>query len=360
MKKKIGIIALALTSALLLTGCGGSGAKKDDAKTSAAKAAGLEVNLKKGYYALSDKKETSDDTAYIALEVNIKNTSDKKIFLSQENFAMYQKGDDEKIKPERTYDFATSYDYKDTLFTELSEGKSATGTLVFEVKKGKTYQLAVSKTSLSVTQKAEDVEIPVDLKKYDKTKSDFTQAEDALAAYIDVVFLNKTNDAYDKLVSTNKDEAIETAKKAFVKDFKDSFMDFRPSDEQASAAYNQFREVQAKRSSYKLTTVVFYDSKALVNVKLEALSRNNIRKIVSDYETAYLDATDDYDYKKAEEDAFNKYKEILDKSDLVESSDKLNISMTKKDGKWDIKMKNVDGSQNEYLLESYIGHVMDY
>ena len=32
MKKKIGIIALALTSALLLTGCGGSGAKKDDAK----------------------------------------------------------------------------------------------------------------------------------------------------------------------------------------------------------------------------------------------------------------------------------------------------------------------------------------
>ncbi len=47
MKKKIGIIALALTSALLLTGCGGSGAKKDDAKTSAAKAAGLEVNLKK-------------------------------------------------------------------------------------------------------------------------------------------------------------------------------------------------------------------------------------------------------------------------------------------------------------------------
>lgn len=178
--------------------------------------------------------------------------------------------------------------------------------------------------------------------------------------YIDVVFLNKTNDAYDKLVSTNKDEAIETAKKAFVKDFKDSFMDFRPSDEQASAAYNQFREVQAKRSSYKLTTVGFYDSKALVNVKLEALSRNNIRKIVSDYETAYLDATDDYDYKKAEEDAFNKYKEILDKSDLVESSDKLNISMTKKDGKWDIKMKNVDGSQNEYLLESYIGHVMDY
>ena len=56
MKKKIGIIALALTSALLLTGCGGSDAKKDDAKTSAAKAAGLEVNLKKGYYALSDKK----------------------------------------------------------------------------------------------------------------------------------------------------------------------------------------------------------------------------------------------------------------------------------------------------------------
>jgi hypothetical protein len=38
-----------------------------------------------------------------------------------------------------------------------------------------------------------------------------------LAAYIDVVFLNKANAAYGKLVSTGKDEAIETAKKAFVK-----------------------------------------------------------------------------------------------------------------------------------------------
>ncbi|WP_332383949.1 DUF5105 domain-containing protein [Lactococcus laudensis] len=314
MKKKIGIIALALTSALLITGCGVNGAKKEtkeDSKTSAAKAEGLEVNLKNGYFTLSEKKETSDDTEYIALEVNIKNTSDKKVYLSEENFALYQKGDDEKIKPEITSDFTTSYDYKDTLFTELSEGKSTTGTIVFEVKKGKTYKLAVSKTSLSLTQKAKDVEISVDLKKYDKTKTNFTEAEDALAAYIDVVFLNKANDSYEKLVSTNKEQAIETAKKAFVKNFKDNFMDFRPSDEQASAAYDQFREAQAKRSSYKLTTVGFYDNKALVNVKLDALSRENISRLIGDYESAYLDATDDYDYKKAEEDTYNKYRAPL-------------------------------------------------
>lgn len=115
-----------------------------------------------------------------------------------------------------------------------------------------------------------------------------------------------------------------------------------------------------KRSSYKLTTVGFYDNKALVNVKLDALSRENISRLIGDYESAYLDATDDYDYKKAEEDTYNKYREILDKSDLVESSDKLNIMMSKKDGKWDIKMKNVDDSQNEYLLQSYVGDVMDY
>jgi hypothetical protein len=363
MKKKIGIIVLALTSALLMTGCGANGAKKetkDGSKASAAKAVGLEVNLKNGYVALSEKKEMSDDTEYLALEVNVKNTSDKKIYLSDENFALYQKGDDEKIKPERTYDFAISYDYKDTLFTELSEGKSTTGTIVFEVKKGKTYKLAVSKTSPSLAQKEKDIEISVDLKKYDKTTSNFTEAENALAAYIDVVFLNKANAAYGKLVSTGKDEAIETAKKAFVKNFKDSFMDFRPSDEQASAAYDQFREAQAKRSSYKLTIIGFYDNKAQVNVKLNALSRENIRRLIGDYESAYFDTTDDYDYKKAEEDAYNKYKEILDKSDLVESNDKLNIVMSKKDGKWDIKMKNVDASQNEYLLQSYIGDVMDY
>ncbi|GAB2021333.1 hypothetical protein RyT2_04070 [Pseudolactococcus yaeyamensis] len=358
MKKKIGIIALALTSVLLVTGCGANGAKKETKDEG--KAAGLDVKVKSGYLALSDKKEASDDTEFIALEVNVKNTSDKKIYLTKENFGLYQKGEDEKIKPEESYEFATSYDYKDTLLTELSEGKSTTGTLLFEVKKGKTYQLEVSKTSLGSMQESKDVKIPVDLKKYEKTKSNFTKAEDALAAYIDVVFLNKANDAYEKLISTDKDEAIEAAQKAFAKNFKDDFMDFRPSDEQVSAAYNQFREVQDKRSSYELTTVGFYDSKAIVNIKLDALSRQNINRVIGDYETAYLDTTDDYDYKKAEEDAFNKYKEILEKSDLVESSDKLNISMTLKNGKWDIKAKNVDDSRNEYLMESYIGDVMDY
>ena len=48
------------------------------------------------------------------------------------------------------------------------------------------------------------------------------------------------------------------------------------------------------------------------------------------------------------------------KSSIKSSSGAKKFGLTKKDGKWDIKMKNVDGSQNEYLLESYIGHVMDY
>lgn len=66
------------------------------------------------------------------------------------------------------------------------------------------------------------------------------------------------------------------------------------------------------------------------------------------------------DHKKEMMEFIKSQNPKIESVQLVESSDKLNISMTKKDGKWDIKMKNVDGSQNEYLLESYIGHVMDY
>jgi hypothetical protein len=365
MKKKLGMIALALTSVLLVTACGAKNddkkATKDDTKTSkAAQTKGLSVSVENGYYALSSKKGSSDEVQYIALEIKVKNTSDSKMYLSEENFALYEKGDDHKIKPERTYEFAPSYDDRDTLFTELSSDKSTTGTLIFEVKKGKSYHLAVSKTSVDLGKNDKDVEIPIDLKKYEKTKSTFTEAEDALAAYIDVVFLNQSNADYDKLVATNKDEAMAEAKKLFVKAFKDSYMDFRPSDEQANTAFNQFREVQAKRSSYKVTTVGFYQGQAVVNVKMEALSQSNIYKLSSDYQMAYLDATEDFDYKKAEEDAFNKYKEILEKSDLSESNDDVNISITKKDDKWEIKMKNLGEFQNDELLRCYTGEVMDY
>jgi hypothetical protein len=79
----------------------------------------------------------SDDTEYLALEVNVKNTSDKKIYLSDENFALYQKGDDEKInlKERMTLRYLTII--KTLCLQNFQRGKAQQAQLCLKLKKAK-------------------------------------------------------------------------------------------------------------------------------------------------------------------------------------------------------------------------------
>lgn len=159
--------------------------------------------------------------------------------------------------------------------------------------------------------------------------------------------------AYLTKIAEYDDAALENAEKNNFKKVDEKFNDsFTP----YGVLINKVGVCASYASAFKLLA----DEAKLDAIVVTGYLDGEVPHLIGDYESAYLDATDDYDYKKAEEDTYNKYREILDKSDLVESSDKLNIMMSKKDGKWDIKMKNVDDSQNEYLLQSYVGDVMDY
>ncbi|MDT1959451.1 DUF5105 domain-containing protein [Carnobacterium divergens] len=354
MKKKMLLLSVLLIT-LVVAGCGGNtkNSKSDDKPIAKSKVA--EVQIEKGEYVVpfSEDGEGGSDT-YIALQVKVKNKSKEQMYITADNFALYEKGEDEKINPITDYKsgFKTSEEGG-----KLSADKSLKLTILFNVKKDKEYSLNFATNSFDEDNK-KDVELAVDQTQYKDSLKKLDEPKKALDAYMDVVFLNKENENYDNLVSTNSEEAIAEFKKAFNKVTKDYVVyNYKPTDDELTTLFKNYQETEAKRATIETKLLGNTGEKALVEVKFKGLSNDSIIDIIREYKEEYNDENDTYDSEKSEQYALTKYPEILEKSELGEPRNDIKVLLTKKDGKWDISMKsNVDAS-NENLLRAFTGNV---
>ena len=122
----------------------------------------VDVKIKGGTYVLPN--DESSDSKYLALNVEIKNKSDKKLRLSEGDITLYN-SDDEKIKPLNVYD--SNDKFKTMSFEQVSKNKSISGYVVFEVDPKEKYELHYSPLYTDIDAKEkEDVTIKVDAAKY--------------------------------------------------------------------------------------------------------------------------------------------------------------------------------------------------
>ncbi|MGX7418052.1 DUF5105 domain-containing protein [Carnobacterium gallinarum] len=353
MKKK-NLLALIVLLVVVMSGCGGKAMSNKDKEVGTSKNKIAEISIENGTYVIpfTEDGEGGSDT-YIALDVKVKNIGKEQQYLSTDSFALFEKGEDQKITPDVGY--RTGIENFDG--GKLSAGKNLNGTILFNIDSDKEYTLSYSPSSISEDSK-NDIEVAIDLSKYEGTKKQLDEPKKALDAYIDVVLLNKENADYDKYVSTDSDVAKETVKKAFTKNFKNNTVySYKPTDEELTTFFNKFQEIEAKRATYKTNVIGNVGKKALVEMTMKGLSNEAINEIFGEYKDEYIDQSDTYDSEKSEQYALTKYTEILEKSDLGEPRNDLKIVLTKKDDKWDVSLKsNMDGT-NEYLLRAFIGGV---
>lgn len=354
MKKKI-LVFSALLLVLVIAGCGGNTKSTKNDEKPVAKSKLAEVEIEKGEYVIpfSEDGEGGSNT-YIALQVKVKNKSKEQMYVTAENFALYEKGEDEKINPITDYKsgFKTSEEGG-----KLSADKSLKMTILFNVKKDKKYSLNFATNSFDDDDK-KDIELAVDQTQYKDSLKKIDEPKKALDAYMDVVFLNKENGNYDNLVSTDSEEAIKEFKKAFNKVTKDYIVyNYKPTDDELSTLFNNYQESESKRATIETKLIGNTGEKALIEVNFKGLSNDSIIDVIKEYKEEYNDENDTYDSEKSEQYALTKYSEILEKSELGEPRNEIKVLLTKKDGKWDISMKsNVDAS-NESLLRAFTGNV---
>ncbi|WP_099222708.1 DUF5105 domain-containing protein [Listeria costaricensis] len=351
MKKFIG--SLAIISLIMLAGCGGTADQKKEknankvATTASTDLAKVEVQ-EGNYVILPDVSE--DELSTIALKMKVTNTSKGKLSLTARNFVLYEAGDDEKIKAEDVYaDELNVLDY-DT----LSKDKSTTGSIFFNIDPKKEYKLVFE--AMNDNGDNEDVELTLDMAKYEDSKEGFKESENAANAFLDVQFLNNENENYAKLVANDKEETKAEFLKTYKKENEDRlFSELTLSDQDYQNCFNSFTSTQGKRAKLNTELSAYYGDQAILEITLdEALSNSSIYDLSYQYERNYIDSSDNYDYDAAEKYAYSKYTEILEKSPLKSESDEIHLYLKKKDGKWYV---DLDEMHNEQTISAFLGNI---
>lgn len=347
MKKIMGL--LVVLSLALLVGCGGAEDKgkesvKADSKASSDSA---KVEIKSGMYAIiPDVSE--EDLSTIGLKIDITNTGKEKLFIMSDDFVLYEKGENEKIKPEDVYN-----DELDTIEGEsLSKDKSVSGTIFYNIDPKKEYKLVYE--AKDAAGEGNDVELELDLAKYEDSQKAFDESKKAADAFIDVQFLGKENDDYAKLVGNDQAETKAEVAKQYKNENEDYlFSEVDLSDEDYQKCFDKFTSTQGKRAKITKTLVAQYEDEAIVNIEIEeGLSNESIRELENDYTEDYMDSTGDYD--GVYEYGYSKYPEILEKSELKSDNNELNLTLVKKDGKWNADLKD---NENENVVSSLLGGI---
>ncbi|MEN2667315.1 DUF5105 domain-containing protein [Listeria aquatica] len=341
---------LVVLGVLLLVGCGqndSGGTKTNKAKSSNASA---ELKVKKGEYAVLPKvSEEGQDT--LVLNVQVKNKGKKKIYTTSENFSLYEKGKDEKIKAENVY--SSELDLSPFDYGTLSAGKSMSGDVIFNIDPKKEYELSFS--TMTSDGEDQDVQVAIDKDKFKKSKSALNDAEKAGQAFIDVLFLGKDNVNYDKFVANQKGQTQEEISKIY-KDVNEDglFYNTDLNDEGYKTALDLFIKAQGKRSKITIETEEQVGDNAELAVDIdEGLKNDELSELFREYSKAYLESTDDYDSEKANQYAFSKFKDILNQVDLKSSRAELKLKLVKEDGKWKIDPKE---EENEQTIKALLGN----
>lgn len=354
MKMKKFKLIVMIVVLLTLVACGNT--KKETSGNTTTKSKVAELTIKEGRYVEPIGGDNEDGQDYLALDLKVKNTSNNKIFLFDESFYLVEKGEDDKIKP-------VQLDYENkikgfSLEGDLSSEKSTSGTVVFAIEDDKEYNLIFSPNGYDDDGKSnDDVEIALDLKKYEKSKKELDEPVKALQAYIDVVLLQKENDDYDKLVANDSKTEIDMVTKEYSNMMKDTFYSYRLTDDDLAKAFESYTGNQKEAVEVKLIPAGNIGDLAKVKVDFKGISSQAVNDLITKFENEYDEKNDNYESEKSEQYAVSKLEEVYSTADVGEPRNDIYVTLSKKDGKWTIDYKKDESYENKYLLKAFLGEV---
>lgn len=343
--KKISVLLVSFVTLLSLTACGSS---KDVAS----------IVVEEGEYIIPNEDEADSGDDYLALKVKITNESDKSIDLAQSDFSLYDE-DDNKISLE---DFYMSDTGIETLsYEKISAGKSKTGYIMFPVEKDAQYQLHYEPTIFELDKELAPVTLDVDTSQFEDHSEESLKA---VNAYIDEVFLATTNEDYNSLVVNDRDEMVTNFDNNFGKGIKRLFYYYKVTDEAAAALAKTFREDNGKVADVSYEVATFYPDMAEIAIVPTVIDFNeledDIEKIQEDYAENHPDEKYESRYSNADKAVVKKLPELLEKTSPVELEGyrgAFQVTLKKKDDKWEIQTKSSYSSDYDSLEEAFRGNL---
>lgn len=330
MSKKI-VFVILVCFAIIVAGCSkgekeSAAAEKDTAEKEKSKQ--VEASIANASYIKLDNDEgTSDgDTGLLAIELKIKNRTDSGLNISPtQNFKLYDGDEELDANSDATYSL-------DTQSGKIGSKKAKTIKVVFTVEKDKKYELAVR--TMSDKGEEDEAKLKLDTSKYNDSLEALDDPAKALTAYIETIYFDKDNADYEKLVSADKADLQDEAKKAFKEHINRIYYDGVP-EKYIDKFYNNFRSTLAEKGELHTETILNDGSgKGAVSLEYTGLPLNDMQQLVSDYRHEY-NTKKGYNQKKANEYTLSKYDTMLNKLE-PKAGKEIKVKMVQKDGKWTI------------------------
>lgn len=311
----------------------------------------IDVSIDNASYILAGKNEgVSEDKetkkGLLAVHLKVKNKTDSEVSISPYDDIKIYDGE-KQLSPEDNLSLSDlGIDYSET--GSIGAEKVKDITVIVNVEKDKKYELGITPYSDS-TDKAEEVKLALDTKKYAASFDTLNDPAKALTAYIETIYMDKENADYEKYVSADKAALQEEAKKAFKEKIQDAFTDLKISDKEMDKQYINYKSSLSQKGKIDAETVGNAEGKAVVLVQYSNIPLDDLFDLVDDYNEKYYQKTGSYD--GGEEYALSKFDVILDSIEAKDSKDKLEILMVKKDGKWTVDLS--DDYVEEQIVDAF-------
>lgn len=312
---------------LFLTACGSEKESIDSTNAEEVDNTFIEASVEDGYYIIDshdDEIASDENRELLVIEMDVKNVSEEEINFMHSQHIKLIDGDDE-------IDANTNvlFDLDEERETDIKADETKKMIVVFPVEIEKEYEIAFS-------QSVEDFEpttIPLDTSNYADSLKALSDPAKALVAYIEEIYLGIDNADYKKLVEANKEKLQHEAEEAFYKKLDSSSIHGFPKED-SEEIYTMFRKKLAQEANVDVEVKGNMNGKATVDFTYDTLSLDNLRTLMSEFETEYHDNHEGYETEKANEYARSKIDSIIDRMETV--SGEWYVQLIEKDGKWEL------------------------
>lgn len=347
--KKIIAMSLIGGSLFMLSACG------------AKKAANVKVS--NGCYVQEYGHSTQSGKGYLALKVNVKNTTGQEISVSDSDFKL-KKGD----KTISAEDSLSIDGLNDIGYQKLDKDESVSGYVFFKVDKKDKYDLKFTPKSTDYdSSKDDNLKASTTEVNASKYKDPGQSAKNAAKQYVEAVFLNDKSAQDNNNLENNVKEEAKQYHDDFVKGFRETIDKDAITDQQADKVFQDYVSDGAKRDeiSYKIYEAAPNKVTIEVIAKTVNISDIDFDKLMSDFEKDFINKhKDDVDVdeeqveKEAGQYVIDKLPELISKQEIsTDSNSGYQIQLQKKDGKWEVVTTGSDSDSYSSLRNQFLAGI---
>ncbi|MDQ0215353.1 uncharacterized protein YcfL [Oikeobacillus pervagus] len=341
MGKKGYFFVFLLGMMMVLSACSGK-----TEKASSVKSKQIEATIENASYIIPSALEDKNQDV-MAVNLSVKNVSKKPIMLLDKVKLYDEEGVEISSKLEY-YDDAVGLENNHS--GNIGAGKIKKILCIFEAEKDKEYEMGLLPMSADYEGEQEEVLLKFDTKKYAKTHSTLKDPEKAFQAYIDQIYLDKENKNYEKLVNADKPALKESFKKTFNESIKKLFTEEIP-DEELEELFVTYHKVLVEKAKVTAETHAHANDKAIVTFDVTTVPINyELYDVIRKYENEFRENTGSFDRKERQKYALSKFETIINSQELKSNDRKIQVSLTKKDGKWIIENVNKYGDSLDDVI----------